>query len=75
MRRFRDAGGADWDVVVGKESWGTLCALFVPVAAKVQIRQVVLSAVTALDAESQLDEMTDEALNQLLAGATIKEEQ
>lgn len=74
MRRFRDANEAEWDVVIGKESWGTLCALFVPVAAGVQIRQVVLSAATALDAESQIDEMNDVALNRLLARAAIREQ-
>lgn len=74
MRRFRDVHGAEWDVVVGKESWGTLCALFVPVAAGAQIRQVVLSSVTAMDAETQIDEMNDVALNQMLDCATIKEQ-
>ena len=74
VRRFRDAYGAEWDVVIGRESWGTLCALFVPRAAGVQIRQVVLPAVTPLEAESSLDEMDDQALNGLLERATIKEQ-
>ncbi|MFW6201354.1 MAG: hypothetical protein ACOC8B_02145, partial [Gemmatimonadota bacterium] len=30
MRRFTDADGREWDVVLGRESWGVHYALFVP---------------------------------------------
>ena len=30
MRRFVDGDGQAWDVVLGRESWGALYALFVP---------------------------------------------
>jgi hypothetical protein len=30
MRRFEDPDGKPWDVVVGRESWGALYALFIP---------------------------------------------
>jgi hypothetical protein len=30
MRRFRDGDGTEWDVWVGRESWGVMVALLVP---------------------------------------------
>lgn len=72
MRRFRDENGAEWDVVVGRESWGTLYALFVPVIAG-DIRQTVLHAVTSLAAETEIEEMAVADLSALLKSATIKE--
>lgn len=74
MRRFRDVAGSEWDVVIGRASWGTLSALFVPMAPGAQIREAVLPASTQLEAETRLEEMDEVALNALLAGAPIKEQ-
>lgn len=30
MRTFTDEQGRDWDVVAGRESWGSIVALFIP---------------------------------------------
>jgi hypothetical protein len=43
MRRFTDRDGIRWDVVLGRESWGSLLALFVP-AADGAVRQAPLQA-------------------------------
>lgn len=74
MRRFTDRLGQSWDVVLGRESWGTLLALFVPVGSGPPVRQASLRA-TAADAGTQeLDDMDDAALQSLLEGSSIKEE-
>jgi hypothetical protein len=74
MRRYRDRSGAEWDVVLGRESWGTLLALFVPASGDAAVRQAPLAA-TAYDAATQeLDGMDDAALQALLDRSTLKEE-
>jgi hypothetical protein len=69
MRRFLDERGQEWEVVVGKESWGTLVLLFSPVAGGA-VRKVVIAAETLLAAHAELDAMTDELLRTHLAGAS-----
>jgi hypothetical protein len=72
MRRFTDRTGAEWDVVLGRESWGLLLALFVPRASG-DVRQTPLSS-TAFDAATQeLDTLDDDALQALLDRSAIKE--
>ncbi len=46
MRRFSDERGETWDAVVGRESWGTLYALFIPAgaAAAQPVRQALLQS-------------------------------
>lgn len=75
MRRFRDRQGREWDVVLGRESWGLHCALFVPVGATEQpIRQAPLTA-AAFDAGMQeLNALDDAGLQELLDRSTIKAE-
>jgi hypothetical protein len=73
MRRFVDRDGARWDVVLGRESWGSLLALFVP-AAEGAVRQAPLKA-SAYDAATQeLNELDDAALQALLDRSMPKEE-
>jgi hypothetical protein len=73
MKRFRDRDGAEWDVVLGRESWGLLLALFVP-RAPGPARQTPLAA-SGLDTGAQeLDELDDDALQALLDRSDIKEE-
>jgi hypothetical protein len=74
MRRFIDPTGAEWDVLAGRESWGTVCALFVPVRRPgAAIRQTVLPGNGTEAAELALDEMNEYELNALLQRSTIKE--
>ena len=68
MRRFTGGDGREWEVTIGKESWGTLVLLFSP-AAGGDVRKAVLQAETSRAAHAELDEMTDDALRTQLDGA------
>ena len=61
MRTFRDARGAEWQVTIGKESWGTLVLLFSPAGAG-DARTSILHAETMFDANIELDALTDDDL-------------
>ncbi|HEY2065368.1 MAG TPA: hypothetical protein VGG84_05375 [Gemmatimonadaceae bacterium] len=61
MRTFTDADGARWDVVLGKESWGTLVLLFSPQAGGAA-RTSILAAETMFAANAELDALTDDQL-------------
>ena len=61
MRAFDDGTGQRWQVVLGKESWGTLVLLFSPAGAG-ESRTSVLEAETMLAANAELDAMTDDDL-------------
>ena len=74
MRRFQDRSGAEWDVVLGRESWGSLLALFVPVAADTAVRQAPLHANGYDAAAQELDALDDAALQALLDRSGIKDE-
>jgi hypothetical protein len=67
MRRHTDADGLDWDVIVGRESFGALYALFVPGAGNPgEVRQALLSAESQTEAETELDALSAAELNDLL---------
>ena len=70
MRTIIDATGARWDVLVGRESWGTLLLLFSPREGG-DTRQAVLAAETPTAAERELDDLSDDRLREMLAGATV----
>jgi len=69
MRRLTDASGAEWDVTIGRESWGTLVLLFVPRTGGGP-RQSVMKAETQLAAEQRLQEMSEGELRERLEAAT-----
>ncbi|HEX9107601.1 MAG TPA: hypothetical protein VF832_10245 [Longimicrobiales bacterium] len=71
MRRFSDWNGLPWDVVVGRESWGTLYALFLPagVGRNEPIRQALLSSSGYDQAQRELETMDEPELLRLLSGA------
>ncbi len=75
MRRFSDERGEPWDAVVGRESWGTLYALFVPAAprATAPIRQALLQSAGYEQAQQELDAMDDAALHELFRAAQPRE--
>jgi hypothetical protein len=56
-----DEHGQRWQVVLGKESWGTLVLLFSPDAGG-DARTSVLSSETMRDASAELEAMTDDDL-------------
>lgn len=72
MRRFRDADGVAWDVVLGRESWGTFVALFVPVGGG-DVRQTVLRSESTEAAQQEIDTVDDAALHTLLRASTQKD--
>lgn len=61
MRAFTDDEGAGWEVMLGKESWGTLVLLFTPRAGG-GARTSVLASETMFAANAELDAMTDDQL-------------
>lgn len=61
MRPFLDDGGRRWQVVLGKESWGTLVLIFTPEDGG-ESRTSVLDAETMLAANAELDALTDDDL-------------
>jgi hypothetical protein len=67
MRRFTDAAGRPWDVVVGRESWGTLYALFIPagVGRAESIRQALLRSESYEGAQLELDGCEEATLARL----------
>jgi hypothetical protein len=73
MRRFEDVHGRRWDVVLGRESWGALYALFVPAGHDDTVRQTLLTAVSHETAQLELEEMPVERLRTLFERSTIKE--
>ena len=70
MRTFTDDEGARWEVVLGKESWGTLVLLFSPLAEGVP-RTSTLTAETMLAANAELDAMTDDQLRERLRDSRL----
>ncbi|HSJ14611.1 MAG TPA: hypothetical protein VK939_09350 [Longimicrobiales bacterium] len=73
MRRFVDREGTAWDVVLGRESWGAIYALFVP-SGSAPIRQAPLPASAYDVATQQLDAMSNTQLQQLLDESQLKPE-
>jgi hypothetical protein len=74
MRRFQDSSGGQWDVVLGRESWGALFALFVPVSGDDPVRQAALVSSGYDAATQEFNELDDAALQQLLDRSVIKDE-
>lgn len=74
MRTFVDREGTRWDVVLGRESWGALLALFVPASGPGPARQALLKASAYDVAMQELNELDDAALQALLDRSTVKDE-
>ena len=75
MRRILDEQGGIWDAVVGRESWGTLYALFVPAgpASTQPVRQALLQSAGYEQAQQELDAMDEAALRALFRAAQPRE--
>lgn len=72
MRRFADASGRTWEVVAGRESWGALYAIFIPVEGEGELRQAALKAASYEAALAALDGMDEAELRLLLNGSEPK---
>lgn len=72
MRRYTDRDGTRWDVVAGRESWGTLVALFIPEGSGGQVRQANLAAPSYDQAVVELDRLSEEQLQEMLDASTPK---
>jgi hypothetical protein len=73
VRRHTDSRGRDWDVVLGRESFGALYALFLPARDNPgRPRQALLRAESQTEAETELDALSTTELNDLLEGSEPK---
>ncbi len=72
MRAFRAKNGIEWDVIVGRESWGTVVAMFIPRLGDSPPRQTVLESVSADGALEWIRELSAEQLQDLLDKAELK---
>jgi hypothetical protein len=70
MLRFVESLGNTWDVVVGRESWGAVVALFVPVKSGQPMRQALLGARSPDEGLRELSALSPEELEQLFARST-----
>ena len=73
MRDFTDREGQVWEVLAGRESWGTIVALFLPKGGGGEIRQAPMRASGYEDAEAELDAMGSEGIQGLLDASVPKE--
>ena len=74
MRSYTDPEGRRWDIIVGRESFGALMALFVPAAGNdAPARQSMLAAESHLGADEELDTMEPAALDGLFERSEPKE--
>ncbi len=66
MRRYTDSRGRDWDVVVGRESFGALYALFVPAGeTRAETRQTLLQQDSKAGAQAAIEAMSDDEMKDL----------
>jgi hypothetical protein len=65
VRSFTDESGRRWQVVIGKESWGTLVLLFSPTDGG-GARTSILAAETTFAANAELDALSDDQLRDRL---------
>lgn len=73
MWTYEDEDGGRWDVVLGRESWGALYALFVPKQEGL-VRQTPLSADSYAAAQAEVDGGGREGLERLFRSSMPKKE-
>jgi hypothetical protein len=72
VRSFLDPEGREWEVVVGRESWGTVVAIFFRKRASEPPRQALLTVSSSDEGNRLLLAMTEEELQALLAASDPK---
>jgi len=65
VRVFRDLIGGEWEVVVGRESWGTVVAIFLPREGSSPSRQALMDSSSVHGGTRHLLAMTEEELRGL----------
>ena len=72
MRSFADLTGTEWEVIVGRESWGTVVAIFVRKVGGEPPRQTLLPVSSWDEGTRVLMEASEEDLRSLLASSQEK---
>lgn len=72
MRTFEELSGRGWEVVVGRQSWGAVVAIFVPRDGSDDVRETPLSASSYEAGNDELDELDVQGLRRLLAASSPK---
>ena len=72
MRGFQDAEGRLWEVMVGRESWGTIVAIFILQAETGPARQSLLDVKSAAEGNRLLLSLSPEELQSLLGKSVLK---
>ena len=72
VRGFRGPDGREWEVVVGRESWGTVVAIFFPRSGSDLPRQALLEVRSSDDGSRLLQGFSEEELQELLAASLEK---
>lgn len=72
MRRFVGVDGTAWDVVVGRESWGTVVAIFVPLGREEAPRQALLETSSTEEGLRELQAASEEELRRWLNRSSLK---
>ena len=72
MRSFRDELGNEWEVMVGRESWGTIVAILVPRESAEAPRQTHLEVPSLGEGNRVVLGMTEEELQTLLLNSVLK---
>jgi hypothetical protein len=72
MRTIKDTNGQRWDVSVGRESYGMLVLLF---SSGTGVRKALMSASTQLEAQHELEAMSETQLCERLAESQPWEQQ
>ena len=72
MRVFQDSTGREWEVAVGRESWGTVVAIFFLRKESEPPRQALLEVSSADDGYRLLLGMTQGELQALLGESVLK---
>jgi hypothetical protein len=73
VRLMVDSEGARWDVIVGRESWGSFFAIFVPRRGAARPRQTLLQAESNEAATRELEALDDEDLIRLFNASQPKD--
>jgi len=73
MWRFDDRAGLRWDIVLGRASWGTHVALFVPVGHDAPVRQAMIDGDAWDQVMAELENIGPAGWQGLLDRSTIRD--
>lgn len=72
VRAFRDEIGQEWEVMVGRESWGTIVAILVPKKSAGPLRQADLEVPSLGEGNRVVHRMDEKELQMLLRDSVLK---